>query len=184
VVNSLEFEAGRAFGTGAHPSTIGALSALGGLAGSITPQIILDIGCGSGVLSLAAAHYWPDAQIMATDTMQEAVATTRHNAEKQGWGGRIHAVRADGVRHEDISRAGPYDLIICNIVAAPVIMLADDIAAHLAEGGAAILSGILVWRQWQVEEAYALHGLTPVDVLEVGEWRTLIMAKLSKPCAP
>lgn len=172
---ALEFQAGAAFGTGQHPSTIGALQAIGGLAGVIEPAAILDIGCGSGLLSLAAAHYWPGARIVASDIMQEAVETTRLNAEQAGLGGHIHAVRADGAQHAEIGTRAPYGLILCNIFAEPIIGMADDIARLHAPGGAIVLSGILAWRQWQVEEAFALYGLKKVEVIELGEWRTLIL---------
>lgn len=176
MANSLEFQAGAAFGTGQHPSTIGALQAIGGLVGSIAPQAVLDIGCGSGLLSLAAAHYWPEARIVASDIAPEAVETARHNvAGQEGMAKRIQVLRADGAQHAEIEAHAPYGLIVCNIFAEPIIGMADDIARLLDKGGAVVLSGILAWRQWQVEEAYALYGLKKVEVIELGEWRTLIL---------
>lgn len=164
-----------AFGNGAHPSTQGALLALEVLTHATTPSTILDIGCGSGILMLASAHHWPNATILGTDIVENAVATANANLAQHALQHRATAYRADGPSHPAIAARAPYDLIIANILAEPLISLADDIASNLAPGGHAILSGILAWRLAPILQAYRLNHLTPTHELALDQWRTLII---------
>jgi ribosomal protein L11 methyltransferase len=182
---ALEIIAGPAFGDGSHPSTQGVQLAMEALLASgmlnRPPERVLDVGAGSGILSLLALRLWPEARVIASDTNPASPRLIEENARRNGLEGRIRALQAAGLAHEDIQSHAPYDLILCNITAAPIIQMADEIAHGLAADGAAILSGILVWRQMQLEEAYALHGLYPLQVIAFGDWRTLVMGRLPKP---
>lgn len=172
---SITIEAGEAFGSGAHPSTAGALLALSRLQeqGFVCSNV-LDIGCGSGVLSVAAASLWP-CNVIACDMEAAAVAMTLENAAKNGL--EITCVRASGFAHPEILKRAPFDLILCNILPDPLLALAHDLARHLR--GAAVLSGILAWRAAEIEAAYGALGLELMGKMDIGEWRTFVFSSSS-----
>lgn len=174
----LEIMAGQAFGNGAHESTRGALAALDLLNQERREfRNILDVGCGSGILALAAAKLWPDARVTATDILPEAVEATWRNAEHNNLSGRIRTLRSDGYSHAEIQTQKPYDLILCNIVSELLIRMTGDAEKNLADGGMLILSGILGWLEPQVRETHETAGFKLVRTLSVGNWRTLLMKK-------
>jgi ribosomal protein L11 methyltransferase len=174
-VRELVLQAGAAFGSGAHPSTAGAIEALKWLrAEGAEFQRALDMGCGSGILALLAASFWP-LTVTAVDIQPEAVAATRQNAALNGLEGRVMAFRSDGLAAPEIASNRPYDLIVCNIFAEPILRLAPDMPP-LAKGGTVlVLSGILAWLEMQVLETYAAIGFTPLANFAIDEWRTLIL---------
>jgi ribosomal protein L11 methyltransferase len=137
---------------------------------------ILDMGCGSGILSLAAAHLW-NAEIVAVDIDTEAVRVTRDNARINGVAGCIRAGAGKGYRAPILARALPFDLIVSNILANPLRRMAPDVARHLRPGGHAILSGLLRRQQASVLAAYRAHGLRLVKRYPIGEWQTLVLGK-------
>lgn len=156
----IQVEANQAFGTGHHPTTAGCLHALADLA-TIQPGTILDLGTGSGILAMAARRLWPTATIMATDIDGPSVAIATENAHTNGIDDITFAV-ADGVNGEAAS-AGPYALILANILAAPLKAFAPDIASHLRPGGHLVLAGLLDHQREDVEAAYAAQGLQVID---------------------
>lgn len=174
---ALELKAGAdAFGDGSHPSTQGAmvaLEALGSLAGL---RRALDVGCGSGVLALQVAYQW-HIPVIATDINPQAVAATQHNADHNGLAPLITALRADGYSHEAIKASAPYELITCNWLAEHLHAHAGDLAAHLADEGIAILSGILLSHAQSVIEAHQACGLVLLQKIKAGDWVTLLMQK-------
>lgn len=175
---SLDIKAGPAFGSGAHETTRAALLAMEALRQQGRQFFnILDMGCGSGILSLVAAQFWPQASILAADIMEEAVEGTRENAAEAGLAERITVVRSDAYHHGLIGVRAPYDLILCNILAEPIIRMAGDFSSHLAKGGVGVLSGILVWLQQDVEAAHRAAGLNVQQILAVGDWRALMVGK-------
>lgn len=137
--------------------------------------MILDIGCGSGLLSLAATELWPKAQILASDISAAAVRDAGENIRAYKLENRISALRADAYDHAEIRARAPYDLIICNLLADILIRTSPDLKAHLAAGGIAIVSGILAWMQPQVVEAYAALGFEILGEIHIEEWRALLM---------
>lgn len=167
---SLTFIAGEAFGSGFHESTQVALFAMDALKNR-KYDWILDMGCGSGVLSLVAAHWWPEARILAVDIEPKAVETTRLNAEAAGLERRISTLRSDGFAERAIE--GAFDLIICNMVAEPIIRLAPGMAKHA--GGTVILSGILNWLLPQVTEVYGAARFQVEQGFAVGDWRAVVL---------
>ena len=169
----IQVEANRAFGTGHHPTTEGCLTMLARLEDTL-PARVLDLGTGSGLLAIGARRLWPHADILATDIDAPSVAIAEENAEINGAQG-IRVRRADGI-DAGVAEAGPFDLVLANILAEPLIALADDVARVLAPGGRVVLAGLLARQAAAVEAAYAEAGLTVRDRL--GEaWPVLLLAR-------
>ena len=169
---------GHAFGDGNHPTTRMVLAALSALdPASFTPENVCDMGCGSGLLSLRVLQLFAATHIVAVDLERSAVEATRANAAENGLGERIHAVHSDGFRHPDITARAPYNMILMNILAEPLIRLACDAETALAPEGLLILSGILAWQEEAVREAYSGLGLTLLHRLTLGDWVCLVMEK-------
>ncbi|MDF1856550.1 50S ribosomal protein L11 methyltransferase [Pseudooceanicola sp.] len=173
----LLIEAAMAFGTGHHGTTQGCLRALDRLAGTgVTPAAVADIGCGTAVLAMAAARVWPVTPL-ASDIDPVAVEVALANLAANDMAGRVHCVEATGFDHGDIRAGAPYDIILANILKAPLLALAGDMAAHLAPGGHVILSGLLNDQADEVSAAYQATGLEPVHHEEIGDWSTLTLRK-------
>lgn len=173
-VIALQIEAAMAFGTGHHGTTTGCLMALDRLAdeAGFDPQRIADIGCGTGVLAMAAARVWPHL-VLAGDNDPVAVDTARANVLSNGLAGRVEVVEAAGFRHPVLEEAAPFDLVLANILKQPLIDLAPDMAANLRPGGIAVLSGLLVGQAPAVIAAYRDHGFALRRQDDIGEWATL-----------
>jgi len=173
----LLIEAAMAFGTGHHGTTLGCLMALEGLiADGFAPARVVDIGCGTAVLAMAAARVW-DVPILASDIDRVAVDVAEVNLAANGLKGRVQCLEAAGFDHEDLHRLAPYDLIFANILKGPLVALAPDVKTHLAPGGYAILSGILNEQAQVIADVYARSGINLVEKAEIGEWTTLVLRK-------
>ncbi|MCV2866213.1 50S ribosomal protein L11 methyltransferase [Defluviimonas sp. WL0075] len=173
----LLIEAAMAFGTGHHATTKGCLLALDRLEREgVRARNVADIGCGTAVLAMAAAAIWPE-PVIASDIDPVAVEVAEANVAANGLTGRVRCVEAAGFGHPDLRAGAPYDLIFANILKGPLIELAPDMAAALAPGGRAILSGILNTQADAVVEAYKLTGLFAEARNEHGEWTTLVLRK-------
>jgi ribosomal protein L11 methyltransferase len=173
---SLEIEAGRAFGTGRHETTRGCLMALQLLSRRCRPSNALDLGCGSGVLAMAMAHLWRR-PVLASDIDPWAVRTTRRNAELNAVAPLLKAVEADGVNHRALRTRAPYDLIVANILARPLLAMAGPIVAGLAPGGHLILSGLLGHQRRQIVATYRGQGLVLQNEIRLGDWPTLLLVR-------
>jgi ribosomal protein L11 methyltransferase len=169
---------GHAFGDGNHPTTRMVLAALEALdPHTFAPRSACDMGCGSGLLALRVLQLFTSTQMVAVDVERSAVEATRANAAENGLSERILAVHSDGFRHPDIASHAPYDMILMNILAEPLIRLACDAEASLAPEGLLILSGILAWQEDAVREAYGSLGLTLLHRLSLHDWVCLVMEK-------
>jgi ribosomal protein L11 methyltransferase len=166
-------EAGAAFGTGRHESTRGCLLALGDLAEQRRIARALDMGCGSGVLAIATAKLWA-CPVAAVDNDAVAVRAARDNAAANGVGGLVRARLGEGFGGAAIARGDGFDLIVANILAAPLRAMAPALLRHLAPGGVAVLSGLLVDQEREVLESYAPLALG--RRIALGEWVTLVLA--------
>lgn len=173
---ALALDAATAFGTGGHGTTRGCLMALDGLARRRKPRRILDMGCGSGILAIAAAKTWRR-PVLAVDIDAEAVRVAGANARRNGVATLVRAIRADGFANTAISRRAPFDLILANILARPLVAMAPALARRLAPGGVAVLSGLLVEQETQLLAAYRAQRLRFVRRLILEGWCTLVLAR-------
>ena len=178
---AFEIDAGRAFGTGHHETTAGCLQALDELerdARGFTD--VADIGTGTGLLAFAAQRLWPRARVVASDIDPISIEVSRTNALVNavplGNGpGEVALVVADGMDAPMLAARAPYDLLIANILAAPLIALAPDFARALAPGGTVVLAGLLDRQADAVEAVYAAVGIAPVRRVVRGDWPTLVL---------
>ena len=180
---AIEIDAGRAFGTGQHETTSGCLIALSRMrAGGIVVSDLLDLGTGTGLLAFAALRLWPAARAAGSDNDPVAIEVSAENAAinrvRIGRGrGRLELLVAEGMEHPRLQTRAPYDLVIANILAAPLIELAPSVAAAIAPGGRLILAGLLDHQAAAVAAAYRREGLMPTARIDRGEWPTLVMRK-------
>ncbi len=173
----LVLDAGTAFGSGEHASTEGCLRLMARLEHTENFSRILDMGCGSGILSLAAAKTW-QASIVASDIDDEAARVCARNAERNRVGRYIKATCATGYGSRPVQGGAPYDLILCNILARPLMSMAGDLTRHLAAGsGYAILSGLLERDGNRVLAAHRSYGLRLVRRITIRGWQTLLLRK-------
>lgn len=142
---------GLGFGTGHHPSTALALELMQDpLFGSTPPRTVLDVGTGSGVLSLAAARLYPRTRVVACDTDAEALRGARDNLALNGSPAAISLIEG-GIERVD----GVFDLLLANIYAEVLVALESRFAERVAAGGALVLSGILEERAFAVKSSYS-----------------------------
>ena len=173
----LLIEAAMAFGTGHHGTTLGCLRALDRLASAgFIGKNVVDIGCGTAVLAMAAARIWPN-PVLASDIDEVAVDVAAANVSCNDLDGRVTCLVAAGFEHETLHSAAPYDLIFANILKGPLIELAPDMAAHSAQGGYVILSGLLVEQAEDVLAAYDANGFDCETREDIGEWSCLTLIK-------
>lgn len=172
---SLLIEAAMAFGTGHHGTTLGCLKALDRLASDgFTGKNVVDIGCGTAVLAMAAARIWEN-PVLASDIDMQAVDVARANVACNDLETRVICVEAAGFDAPELQKAVPFDLVFANILKGPLIGLAPDMADSIVSGGYAILSGILNEQADEVVEVYARNGFNTVHRDEIVEWTTLIV---------
>ena len=171
----LEIDAATAFGTGEHPSTRGVLLALDRLARRRRFRRPLDIGTGSGVLAIAAAKRLRR-DVLASDIDCAAALVARHHVRRNGLCGRVRVVCAPGYRARAVRRAR-YDLILANILARPLSLMARDLAGALAPGGVAVLSGLLRRQERMVLASHRMQGLAMADRIAIDGWSTLILCR-------
>jgi ribosomal protein L11 methyltransferase len=176
---AFEIDAGLAFGTGQHATTGGCLEALDRLeSGGARFANIADIGTGTGLLAFAALALWPESKCIATDIDPVAVDVARENAAINGLqlgheAGQLLLAAADGMQSPMLAARAPFNLIIANILAGPLIELAPDFADALQPGGMVILAGLLETQAASVASAYESHGLR-VASRSFGEWPVLV----------
>jgi ribosomal protein L11 methyltransferase len=180
---ALEIDAGRAFGTGQHETTTGCLEALDALKRQgFVARNLIDVGTGTGLLAFAALKLWPQARATASDNDPVAIEVTRENAAVNGIGlgnapGRLDLAVAAGLDHPKLRQRAPYDLIVANILAGPLIALAPSLAPALVPGGRLVLAGLLTSQAARVSRAYAREGLRPLFTVRRGDWPTLVLRR-------
>ena len=172
----IAIDAGTAFGSGEHQTTRGCLIALDGLARRLTVRRALDMGCGSGILAIAAAKTWR-AAVTAIDIDPRAARVARSNAARNGVGGLVRTAAKDGYRSGAVRRAGPWDLIVANILAGPLVRMAPALARSLVPGGVAVLSGLLERQERAVLAAHRAQGLALRRRIALDGWHTLVLER-------
>jgi ribosomal protein L11 methyltransferase len=180
----VEVEAAGAFGSGHHGTTRGCLLALDRILKARRPAPrtrVLDLGTGSGVLAIAAAKALR-AQVAASDIDPAAVRIARANAAHNGVQPWVEVVHAAGLRAPRLR--GPFDLVLANILLGPLLGLAAPLAARLAPGGRAIVSGLLAGQANAALAAYRRCGLTLERRIVLAGWATLMLARTQGPVVP
>jgi ribosomal protein L11 methyltransferase len=175
-VNSvnLRIEAGAAFGTGHHGTTVGCLFAYDALLKARRFNKVLDVGAGTGVLAIAAARTGSKVAV-GTDIDRPSVRIARENAALNK--ARARFVHASGLGHRSVRAAAPYDLVFANILAPPLVALAQDIKGALRPGGVAILSGLLRTQERRVFAAYRSKGFRLARRIHRDAWATLVLTR-------
>jgi len=171
---AIQIDPGMAFGTGTHATTQGCLMAIDEIAQRQPIERAIDVGCGSGILAIALAHA-ARRRVTACDNDPIAVRVTQENAKLNNVGNRIIALRAEGMDHVEIARRAPFQVIVANILAQPLIELAPRLSRGLAPGGHIVLSGLLAKQETMVADAYRAEGISLVKRIEGGDWVTLMM---------
>ena len=175
----LRIDAGMAFGTGTHATTSGCLKMLATLDCGETANAV-DVGCGSGILAIAMAKLW-QRPVIGGDNDAEAVEVACENAVLNGVGDLCRFVHAIGLRHDELQAQKPYDLVVANILAGPLMELAESFSAAVRPGGRTLLSGLLLEQADDILAVYRRWGFAlerHID-LETGGalWRSLLLRR-------
>lgn len=169
---AIEIDAGQAFGTGHHGTTAGCLEVIDRVVRSRRVRNALDLGTGSGVLAIAVRKL-KNIPVLATDIDPIATRVAAENVRRNGIATGIVTETAPGFHSTAFSGHGPFDLIIANILARPLIKMAPQLVTHLAPGGSVILSGILAAQRWKVLAAYNGAHLRHVRTIWRNGWVTI-----------
>ena len=169
---AIEIEAGEAFGTGHHGTTAGCLLAIEHTILTRPVRNALDIGTGSGVLAIAIARM-ARCPVLASDIDPVATRVAEENVRLNGVGAYVQLTTAAGIDRRLFAANGPYDLVVANILAGPLVALAPSIRRAVAPGGTVILSGLTASQKVRVGTAYRRQGLRPVATGIMDDWATL-----------
>ena len=173
---AIEIDAAQAFGTGHHATTAGCLFALEDVLKARRPVNALDMGTGSGLLAIAVAKV-TRRPVLGTDIDPLAVEIAAENAALNCVAPLTRMIVADGTRHREVRARAPYDLIVANILAGPLMRLAPDISRILAPGGQLILSGLLAGQRERVVAAYGQQGIFLKRAALYEEWCVLSLVR-------
>ncbi len=173
---AIEIEAGEAFGTGHHGTTAGCLLAIERTVKTRPVRNALDVGTGSGVLAIGIARL-AHCPVLASDIDPVATRVAAQNVRLNGVAPMVEVVTAAGIEHRLFAVNGPYDLVVANILAGPLVALAPAIAQRVAPGGTVILSGLTTSQQVRVAAAYRRQGLLPAATGIIDDWVTLTFAR-------
>jgi ribosomal protein L11 methyltransferase len=177
---ALEIDAGAAFGTGRHETTLGCLLEIDALRRRGRFGSVLDMGCGTGILALAAARAGAR-MVLAVDNDPVAVRVARENARRNGLGAKVQARIGDGYRRRPLARVpGRYDLVLANILSRPLQRMAPDLRRVLRPGGRAVLSGLLRMQEAEVLAAHRAQGLVLEARLRLSGWSVLLLKKAGR----
>lgn len=177
---TLQIDAATAFGTGEHATTQSCLYLLDVLKQDNHKfNSILDLGCGTGILGMGAALLFDQRLVMMSDNDPEAVRMTQYNIEQNSLINRCQVILSEGFESEVLQNQAPFDLIIANILANPLIMLAPDIQEYSSNDTTVILSGLLNTQVTAVTDAYDRYGFKLIQQHVIGDWSALWFKKAS-----
>lgn len=172
----IRIDANQAFGTGHHPTTAGCLTLLDRFAG-FAPKNILDLGCGSAVLAIAAAKLW-ERSILASDIDARSVEIAGENAVLNNVGDAVSVVTAAGFDHDRIASAAPFDFVFANILAGPLAELAPGMASHVQKNGRVMLAGLMADQADAIIKAYEAAAFRLINRLDQPTWPVLLFVKI------
>jgi ribosomal protein L11 methyltransferase len=181
----LVIPASQAFGTGQHATTAGCLEMLSAMkASGLVVRNCADIGTGSGLLAFAAVALWPRALVVASDIDRVCAAVIEENAwlnrvRLGGHAGQVAVAIAPGLDHPLIEARAPYDLVIANILAGPLVELMPDFARATVPGGSLLLAGLLTTQEAAVRGAALRHGFRLASRAVRGDWSILWLRRRS-----
>jgi ribosomal protein L11 methyltransferase len=170
----LRVNAGAAFGSGEHATTSGCLLALSQLAKRRRFLRPLDMGCGSGILAIAMAKLW-QCQVLGVDVDPVSVRVARENSRRNHTHKLTHFAAADGYHAASVRAHAPFDLIVTNILARPLVRMAPMLAKYLASDGVVVLSGLLVSQERMVLAAHRAQGLVLHSAIRQNGWSALVL---------
>ena len=175
-------DAAQAFGSGTHPTTEGCLRALSDIRQQRkNPQKILDMGCGSAILAIAASHLFPGASVMAADNDAISVRTAAGNRRLNNISPhQMKTVLSAGFSNREVSKNRMYDVILANILARPLRLMAADLTRHLVPNGQLVLSGLLTSQVNWVMQAYLARGMRLNRHIIIGDWSCLVLVSRRK----
>lgn len=176
-VTPIRIDAAQAFGTGHHETTTGCLEGIDRALKRRRFRSMLDVGTGTGVLAIALAKR-THLPVLASDIDPIAVQTTAENARDNGVGRYVIAIEATGLEHRQIATGAPYDLVVANILAGPLVALAPGMRRITEVGATVILSGILVEQAARVIAAYSRQGIVLKHKIQKKEWATLVLERM------
>ena len=172
----VQVDAGEAFGTGHHGSTKGCLLALSAMRRPKIPTRMLDLGCGAGILAIAAAKLWKLKPI-ASDIDRTAVRVAIENSRRNKVHRSVRCLTSSGFESIKLKRFGPFDLVVANILSEPLQRLAKPMRAHSKPGATIILSGLLDHQSSQVLYAYKARGFRLQSRYSIDGWTTLVLIR-------
>ena len=177
---NIEIQAAMAFGTGHHSSTKLCILLYHGLVKKgFFPRNILDIGCGTGILSIIASKFGKS-RIMSVDIDQIAVDTAKHNLIKNNVSYKCLVKKSDGFYNYNVKTRSKFDLIFANILFQPLQKMVKEVNKHLVSQGHIILSGISLSQAIKLKAIYSGHGFKIIESLREGSWNAIVMQKCKK----
>lgn len=172
---NLCIEAATAFGSGEHPTTQGCLQIFAELAKKHKFNTICDMGCGSGILSIAAKKLQPWIKVVAADIEQEAVRRTAWNTKLNQCSTNFETCASVGFQNPVTQQM--YDLCFANILARPLMHLSIDMQKYIKKGGFVIASGLLDKQANMVASAYRMCGFNLAKAISINGWKTLLLTR-------
>lgn len=173
---AIRIDANQAFGTGHHPTTAGCLALLDRFAGA-PPGSVLDLGCGSAVLAIAAAKLW-DVEVLASDIDARSIEIASENIALNGASDLVNAIVADGFADPRIKVRAPYEFVFANILAGPLVDFAPAMADHVARRGRVMLAGLMTHQEVGVIAAYEGAGFKLLNRLAHQTWPVLLFVRI------